>query len=283
MTKQDEKQRLKNRLEEFAIQMAAQSRWEETIEVNQHILTIEENAIAYNRLGKASMEIGLFREAYEAYQNSLRVSPTNAIARKNLTRLDALLARGQEHAPVERKTRYLTDMRTFITEAGKTVITTLVDVPRTAAVEVLATSEQVDLVMQQDTISVVDLDGNILGNVEPRLAQHLKELLKAGNKYIAAIAQCDPGKIQVLIREIYQHPSLQGTNSFPSKLSDTMFSYTPGLRFDYETEEFIEDEVEEIVDETDETDDDFGSSDEDEELGLEEIEKDMPDDEENEE
>lgn len=280
MTKQDEKQRLRKRLQEYAIGLATENRWAETVEVNQQILTLGEDSSTYNRLGKAYIEQGMYEKAYEAYQHSMNINPTNAIARKNLTRIEALMARGITQ-DLERTPRQQIDTRMFITEAGKTVITTLADVPRSAAVEALTTSEIVDLVEEDHQIKARDADGNIVGSVEPKLAQRLRELFKVGNTYVAAVAQCDTRQVQILIREVAQHPSQQGNISFPSKFSNIM-GYVPGLRYDYDSEELMEEE-EEVIEEPDESEEDYSHGDDDEELGLDDIEKDMPDDDDSEE
>lgn len=281
MTRQDEKQRLRRRLQEYAIFLAAQNRWQESVEINQQILTLEEDSVTYNRLGKAYLEQGLYSEAFQSYQQSIQISPTNAIAKKNLSRLEILLTRGVERAKDDRKTREQIDLRMFITEAGKTVITSLVDVPRSAPVEALTASEPVELVAEDKHVRVVDIDGYMLGRIEPRLGQRLVELMNSGNRYVAAIVQCDTRKIQILIREVYQHTSQRGKIAFPTKFSDTAYGHAAGLRYDYDAEELLEEEIE--VEDTDDSADVYTSTDEDEEIGLEDIEKDIPDDDENEE
>ncbi len=276
VTRQEEKQRLRRRLQDHAIQLAIQSQWGEAISINKQILTLEEDPATYNRMGKAYMEQGLYTEAYEVYQECMTINPSNSIARKNLSRIDALLARGIENVTT-RNTRIQVDQRLFITEAGKTVITSLVDVPRSGPVEALNTSEPVELVQEpgNPNILVHDVDGNFIGHIEPRLAQRLHELLNSGNRFIAAIVQCDTRKIQILIREIFQHASQLGKVSFPDKLSDTAFGHAAGLRYDYETEELLDDE--EIIEEPEEPDTDFSSNDDEEEIGLDQLEKDIPD------
>lgn len=282
MTRQDEKQRLRRRLEEQSIEYAAQSRWEDAIEANQQILTLVEDPVVYNRLGKAFTETGNYREAQDAYQQTLRISPTNVIARKNLSRLDALMARGIEQAKPEKTMHNLVDMRLYITEAGKTTITSLVDVQPGPAIEMLAPGEKVEMQLDGNRIKMTDSDGSVIGHIEPKLGQRLNELINGGNQYLAAVVQCDPRQVRVIIREVYQHPEMRGRLSFPYKFTESaIFGYIPGLRYDYEVEELLEDDM--IPDEPEDLDEDFStpSTDDDEELGLDAIEKDIPDDEEN--
>src|SRR5207248_8430104 len=84
----EEKARLKKQWTELAIQQALASQWEEAVTTNRNILNLFPNeAEAYNRLGKAYSELGQYTEARQAYSQTLKYSPNNTIARKNLDRL----------------------------------------------------------------------------------------------------------------------------------------------------------------------------------------------------
>ncbi len=280
MTKQDERQRLRRRLQEYAIEITSEDRWLDAVEVNKQILTLGEDATVYNRLGKAYMELGYYNEARDSYQQTLRLNPTNTVARKNIARIDALIGREIDHGGVPRKQRKQVDLRLFITEAGKTAITTLVEVPRVAAVEALGAGEQVRLHHNGRDMMVLDVEDRCIGKLEPRLGQRLIELINGGNRYVAAIVQSDLRQVRLLIREIYQHPSQRSRVSFPSKLNEsTMYGYLHSLRYD-DMEDLLDEE--EIVEEPVEADEEYASSD-DREIRLEEIEKDMSDDDESEE
>ncbi|MFV9503399.1 MAG: tetratricopeptide repeat protein [Oscillochloridaceae bacterium umkhey_bin13] len=277
MAKQDEKQRIRRRLQEKAIERAAMNRWDEAVEINRQILQLGEDVDTYNRLGKGLMEVGHFTEAHDAYQQALRLTPTNSIARKNVARLEALIARGYGSGQANRKPRQQVDLRMFITETGRTAITTLIDVPRSPAVEALVTGEKMDFRVEGRMVYVIDADGTVVGRLEPKLGQRLAELINGGNRYLAAIAQSDPRSVRLLIRETYQDPSQRNRISFPGKLGEGA-AYVSSLRYE---------EYEDLLDDDDGSDDDvvdvedFGSGDEEEELGLEEIDQDMGDEDEN--
>ncbi len=277
MAKQDEKQRIRRKLQEKAIELAAMNKWEEAVDTNRQILTLGEDPDTYNRLGKALMELGQYSEAHDAYQHTLRLNPTNSIARKNLARLDALIARGIETGLANRKPRQQVDLRMFITETGRTAITTLVDVPRSPAVEALVTGEKMDFRVEGKIVYVIDADGTIVGRLEPKLGQRLAELIGGGNRYIAAIAQSDPRTVRLLIRETYQDPSQRNRISFPGKLGEGA-AYVSSLRYE-EYEDILEEE--ETAEEIESADEEFVGGEEEEELGLEEIDQDVGDDDEN--
>lgn len=272
MTKQDEKLRLRRRLQDQAVDLAAKNRWEEAVETNLHLNNLGEDADTFNRLGKAYFEIGKLSEARSAYQSALRINPANSIARKNVERLNDLMARTAS-APV-RTTRQLVDLRLFITETGKTALTTLVDVPRGAVIDVIVTGEKVDLRLDGRNVVMLDASGNMIGRVEPKLAQRLSELMVGGNRYAAAVAQTNNHQLRVLIREVYQDPSQRGRVSFPGKLGESALhgGYFASARYDEYGDDLLEDDDgldtrEEVEEEA------FGG--EEEELGLDDIEQDL--------
>lgn len=277
MAKQDEKMRQRRKLQEKAVELAAMNRWADSLEINRQILTTGEDPDTYNRIGKALMELGKYTESLDAYQQTLRLNPTNTIARKNIARLDTLIARGVEHTYTERTPRQQVDLRLFITETGRTALTTLIDVARTPAVDALVTGEKMDFRVDGKTVYVVDADGTIIGRLEPKLGQRLAELIQGGNRYIAAIAQSDPRQVRLLIRETYQDPSQRGRISFPGKLGEGAM-YISSLRYE-EYEDVMEED--DSSDDSDHIDEEYVGGEEEEELGLDEIDQDMGDDDEN--
>jgi tetratricopeptide (TPR) repeat protein len=277
LTKQDEKLRQRRRLQERAIDVASHNRWSEAVEINRQIIEIDQDTDAFNRLGKAYFELGKLTEAQSAYQEALRLTPTNGIARKNLERIGNLLSRSSTMHVQDRSTRQLVDLRLFITETGRTAVTTLVDVIRGPVLDVIVTGERVDLRLEGRTVLVIDADGNIIGRIEPKLAQRLSELMAGGNRYVAAIAQNDGKQMRVLIREAYQDPSQRGRVSFPGKFSEgVMRGYIATGAYDEFGEDMLEEE--DVSDDQEEIEEEVFGGDE-EELGLDEIEQDIGEDE----
>jgi tetratricopeptide (TPR) repeat protein len=275
LAKQDEKQRMRRRLQERAIELAATNIWAEAAEINRQILSMGEDADTYNRLGKAYLELGQYTQSHDAYQQTLRLNPTNTIARKNLARLDALLTRGVEQGQLLRSARQQVDLRLFITETGRTALTTLIDVPRSPAVDALVTGEKMDFRIEGKTVYVIDADGTVIGRLEPKLSQRLSELIGGGNRYIAAIAQADARQVRLLIRETYQDPSQRGRISFPGKLGEGAM-YVSSVRYEDYDQDILDEE--ESVEETETMEEEYLGGEEEEELGLDEIEQDMGDD-----
>jgi tetratricopeptide (TPR) repeat protein len=237
----EERSKLRRRWVEQAIALAMQNRWEEAIKVNQSILDLFPNDTdALNRRGRALTELGRYREAREAYQKTLELDPTNTIARKNLARLATLKV---EEAPPSREK---VDPRMFIAETGKTGVVTLVHpAPRDVLAKVAA-GDQVSLKVDGRMLRVETLTGDFLGNIDPKIAQRLVDLIRSGNQYTAAVMANEDGNLRIFIRETYQDPSNFGKISFPVR------GEAPGIRpyiretlLKYELEEEEEAEAEE--------------------------------------
>src|SRR2546423_15647555 len=82
---------LKRNSSDQAIALALESKWEEAAALNRTILASFPNDVdSWNRLGKALIELGRFRDARDAYQNSIALDPVNTIAKRNLDRLASI-------------------------------------------------------------------------------------------------------------------------------------------------------------------------------------------------
>jgi len=79
---------------------------------------------------------------------------------------------------------------------------------------------QVHLRVKGHRLVVENEAGEYLGEVEPRQALRLIRLTEEGNRYDAAILSYRENELQVLIREVYHHPSQVGHPSFPVKATE---------------------------------------------------------------
>ena len=206
----------RDRIQE-AINLAAENRWQEAVAVNESILNVFPTDVdALNRLGRAHMELGDYKQAKEAYNKALEISPSNIIARKNLDRL-ALLD-GAQIAKNEQRRKL--PPSAFIAETGKAGWVNLIDPAPQPILVKMAPGEQVFLkVRGQDTI-VENYKNEYIGTVEPEHGLRLAKLIKGGNQYIAAVVSMDGDKIKVIVKETLQHPSQYGKLSFPIKISE---------------------------------------------------------------
>ena len=237
-----ESTRLKRQRADQAIQLALQSRWEEAAAINRSIISVFPSDVdAYNRLGKALMEMGESEEARRAYEKTLALEPGNSIARKNLERLDAR----KSIAAVRVESPKSIDPALFIAQTGSTGIANLkAIVPETLAG--LTAGDTLNLRIEGHTVAVETV-GDQLGEIEPKLGLRLARLIEGGNRYVAAVASLSNGGVRIIIREIYQHPSQHGKPSFPVSGGDTFRSYVKErlVRHDLDEEEPSEEREEE--------------------------------------
>ena len=88
MFQEEDRDQVRRRQSERAIQLAMATRWEDAVQANRSIIKLFPNdADSYNRLGKALMELSRFPAAKKAYKRALELDGANQIAKKNLERL----------------------------------------------------------------------------------------------------------------------------------------------------------------------------------------------------
>ena len=212
--REEDKARLRRKASQEAISLAMQSRWQEAVTVNQSILELFPTDIdAYNRLGRAFMELGEFAKAKEAYSRGLELDPNNAIAQKNLQRL-SLLPDSKVKVKEERR-EVAPDL--FIGEMGKAGVVNLQNLAPGEVLARMAAGNQVDLKVRGQRLIIENEQGEYLGLVEPPHGFRLARLIVGGNKYTAAIVNIDNNTARVIIREVFQHPNQIGRPSFPVK------------------------------------------------------------------
>ncbi len=253
MAYQEEEQvRLRRQQSKNAIALAMQGLWREAVTANRDIIeAFPTDVDAYNRLGKAHVELGEYAQAREAYTRALELDAYNIIAQKNLHRLTFL----ETAAPAPAAETDKAKPQYFIEDTGKAGVVSL---NRLAAQEVLAkmlAGDKVNLRVSDSTLSVENSRGEYLGMVEPKHALRLIKLMEGGNQYSAAIVSSAEDRVSVIIRETFQAPALAGQLSFPPKgvenprpsLSDKMLKreleFVEGSEEEYpEMEETFEEE-----------------------------------------
>src|SRR5204862_1220042 len=147
----EEKARLKKQWTDFAIQQALASQWEEAVSTNRNILNLfPAEPEAYNRLGKAYSELGQYTEARQAYSQTLKYSPNNTIAKKQLDRLSLL----QEAPALALAGSERIDPRLFIEETGKTGMTELINIAPASVLAKVGVGDRVQLHVNGHTLMV---------------------------------------------------------------------------------------------------------------------------------
>ncbi|MBI4296456.1 MAG: tetratricopeptide repeat protein [Chloroflexi bacterium] len=249
MTQQQEEQfKLKRQSGKQAIALALQGQWEAAVAVNRSILETSPNDVdAYNRLGRAYMELGDYQQAKEAYGRALKIDSHNTIAKKNLERLSLL----REDAVLTEAPAAAVRPEHFIEEVGKSGTVNLYLLAPQETIATLVAGDKVYLRGEQAKLVVENGQGKYIGLVDPKQAQRLIKLMNGGNRYSAAISATSRDAVSVLIREEYQDPSQLGQLSFPPKGTRVLrpFIRTKTQRPELEFEEEVEAEVEEPAEE----------------------------------
>ena len=228
-----EKAKLRRQRTNEAIALAMQSQWDEAIAVNKSIIEIfPDDADAYNRLGKALTQLGRYAEARDAYSHALEIEPNNGIAKKNIDRLAHL-----REAEAEPRNGRQVSSHLFIEETGKADVADLYRLaPRKVLVKIAA-GDPVHLEAKGQSLTVESVDGEYIGEIEPRLGLRLIKLMQGGNRYTAAIVGVGEKGGKVMIKEVFQHPSQAGRPSFPARAADGFRPYVKDSMMKYERED----------------------------------------------
>lgn len=264
--------RQRRQLADIAITQATRGEWSAAVETNQQIIELGADVDAYNRLGKALSELDRLPEALEAYQAALERDRTNRIAERNIERLEALITaadavRGDRHAA-------RAPAALFIEEMGKTGSARLINLAPAKQLAPLSPGDAIEL-RAADSELEARVRGLKVGQVEPRVANRLLELMANGNRYEAALTTVHDDDMRLIIREVFAHPANFGRVSFPGAAAGRTGDVRPymkgsALRYDDEEESEESEEEPEEVEELDTSLPELSSEPDEEEELLEE-------------
>jgi len=245
MAYQEEEQvRLRRQRSKQAIALAMQGRWREAVAANEDIIaSFPGDVDAYNRLGRAYIELGEYAPAKQAYERAIELDPYNIIAQKNLQRLSYLGEGSISGAASDR-----VEPQQFLEETGKTGVVALNRLAPSRVLAKVGAGDRAYLKVDGRGLSVENSHGEYLGQVETKHGQRLIKLMGAGNRYSAAIVSASEERVTIIIREIYQDPSQAGQLSFPPN------GGMEGLR-PYLSDKMLRRELEQIETMADDSDD----------------------------
>jgi len=234
MVREEDKQlRLKQQRSKEAIDLAMQARWQEAVDINKELVEdFPYDVDAYNRLGRAYMELGQYNQAREAYSRTIELDPYNAIAARNLRRLNDLKDTDVSEVETEK-----VEPQIFIEEIGKAGVITLFDLaPKETRARMVA-GDRVYLKVEGAVLNIENSRHEYMGKVDPKYAQRLIRLIVGGNQYTASVIKSTVDSMTVIIREIYQHPSQAGKLSFPPRGMEEVHPYGSDRLLKVEDEE----------------------------------------------
>ncbi len=233
MSYQEEEVKLRRQDSKQAIALAMQGRWREAVAVNKSLIENFPGDIgAYNRLGRAYMELGEYSQGREAYGRAVELDPYNAIAKKNLHRLSHL---GEAVVSSEGDSDKI-EPQHFIEEVGKAGVVNLYHLAPPQILVRMVAGDRVYLKIDGASLLVENGRGEYLGQVGPKQGQRLIKLMKGGNKYTVGIISATENKISVITREVYQDPSQAGRLSFPPQRVEGIHPYVSDRLLRHELE-----------------------------------------------
>ena len=213
--------RRRKQLTDEAIRLAIAGDWKAAASAISTILDdFPDDVEAANRLGKALTELGRPKKAVEAYRRALKIDSFNAIARKNLERLEQSASKPSPKAKAKART---TKKNAKTAERGPTGALVA---SATAAEFRLQQADPVEIAKHEPGetaalqpnprgVAVISADDAILGYIEPKAGLRLKRMTEGGNHYEVTIRTIDAdGNAVVFIRETHRDPSLVGQASF---------------------------------------------------------------------
>lgn len=210
--------RIKRQTGKQAVALAMEGRWKEAIAANQSIIeSFPDDVDAYNRLGRAHMELGEYTRARQAYEKAVKLDPYNTIASRNLQRLANL----EDSVTGEEKNYDRVEPQQFIEEIGKAGVVYLQKLGEPQVLAKTVAGSKVNLKVSAPSLTAENNLGEYLGTVEQKHSQRLIRLMAGGNKYSAAVVSSSEEGVSIIIRETYQDPSQSGTLSFPPRGTET--------------------------------------------------------------
>jgi tetratricopeptide (TPR) repeat protein len=218
----DGRNRTMRRQVEEARRLAVQGKWEQAVDANRKIIEqVKRDVEAYNRLGRALLELGRLDEALAAYHNALAIDPANVIAQRSITRIDQIRQEMQANAEA---TRPASPVRAgvFVEEAGKTYVTDLVRPAASAVLSRLVAADKVQLRIEANQVQVYSEQGAFLGQLEPKVGQPLTALMNAGNRYEAFVVALTGNTVRVILREVFRNPEAPKNFSLPRQAKVSM-------------------------------------------------------------
>lgn len=199
-------------LNQKAIDLALNCRWEEAEELNNQLLQDEPTNTQYlNRLAKAKFELGKYSECKKIYAQVLELDPYNAIAQKNLKKVSAIK---KDSVLKNGSNATVLSAALFYEEPGITELITLVKVAEPQKLVALSPGSMMHLNVKKKGIAVNDGFGVYIGAFPDDSAYHLMRLLEGGNKYQVIVKSVKSNAVTVLVRETFRSKKFKNQASF---------------------------------------------------------------------
>lgn len=207
-----------DKLEQTAINLALQGKWQEAIQVNLDILKEDkENISTLCRLSKAYFETGDKQKAQKYANKALEIDVTNKIASKMIERCNL----NPDSTPTSTQSSSF-DPSIFIEEAGKTRVTNLVNVSSSKTIKLLNPGEELNIVCLKHNVNITTKDNVNVGKLPDDIAARIRQLVKIGNQYKAYFKAQEKQSLKIILREHIRSNKMSEIHSFPINKSEVI-------------------------------------------------------------
>lgn len=216
MTNAQQKPKTRKQLIQEAIDSSLASQWEEVIAINDTLLErFPRDAEAFNRKGRAYMELRRPIEARESYQEALKADPANMIARRNLQRLEILYNReGGSPDDAAASDKEIPPAAMFIEEIGRTWADILAHPADKGTIAEVSPGDKLGLKVDGDRIKVVNGDVE-LGEIELTIGSRIKMLMDQGHVFEVYSLGMSMDNLRVIVREVSRPEENENVIAFP--------------------------------------------------------------------
>ena len=219
-----QKPQTRRQLGEVARKAALEGNWEDAVTINQHIIErFHKDAEAFNRLGRAYISLGNLDEAKDAYSKALRADPANLIARRNLQRLEILRGHGGRQSAGVTRPGPMPRTTAFLEEVGKTWVDELVNPGELRTLADVSSGEELRLTEEDGRLVVRRQSGDRLGEVEPKTARRVLDLIVSGNRYEIFALGLAGQTLRTILREVFRDASVATVVSFPRQITSRAY------------------------------------------------------------
>ncbi len=205
-------------LAQLAVKAALAGNWDEAVKINKKILKNSPSDInSLNRLVYAYQALNDLTKSKSTYQKTLKLDKYNAIATKNLERLNLWKGKKGLNNSIQNISANAT---VFLEEPGKTKLVALINLAPLSTVSLLRPSQPVELSVKRKSVLIVTDNDKYIGALPDDLAFKIMRFLKNNYQYTCFIKSADKNSVTVFLREIQRGKRLINQPSFPAGSND---------------------------------------------------------------
>lgn len=191
-----------------AIAATLSGNWESAIELNKNLLKDKPDDIeALNRIGLAYTVTGDAKNAKRSYKKVLDLDPLNAIALKNLKKLENDAIINSNTPPIIQVNNI------FIEETGRTKVVELINLAQQELLMTLRTGQSVNMSVKRLKI-FIHQEKNYIGMLPDDIGNRLIKFINGGNKYEAYVKSANHQNVSIFIRELKKCAKFKDQPSF---------------------------------------------------------------------